>query len=221
MVAVTACLLPATVAWLRRPDARFLGSGYLVVMGLGPVLATLVAAGFFGLKYKVSYVSWASIPALILLGAAIATTWPRWLTRLGVAGYVALMLVALANRHLDDRYRNEDARALAAYLSAHSTPDTPVLVIAGYMTETISFYLGTDWSVHELPDGSSALQTLAGTDGAAKGPAWIVYTRPFHGDPKGEFLRGLSSHDDVRLTSTFAGMDLYRLERTAVSRSSS
>ena len=221
ILAVTACLLPAVAAWLRRSGARFPGSGYLVLMAVGPVAATLVAAGIFGLKYKVSYVSWASIPVLVLLGAAIATTWPAWRTRLGVAGYVVLMLVALANRHLDDRYRNEDARALAGYLAAHSSSDAPVLVIAGYMFETVSFYLGPEWSVRELPDGTAALRMMADVGKTTSGPAWIVYTRPFHGDPRGDVLRGLATNDEVRLASTFAGMELYRMERTAVSRTRS
>jgi hypothetical protein len=219
--AVTACLLPPAVAWLRRTGARMPGIGYLLVMSLGPVVATLAAAGFFGLKYKVSYVSWASIPVLVLLGAAIATTWPRWFTRLGVAGYVALMLIALANRHLDDRYRNEDARAVAAYLAAHGSPETPVLVIAGYMAEPIGFYLGGGWSVRELPDGVEALQVVQNVRHATPRDTWVVYTRPFHGDPDGDVLRGLVGSADAHLASTFAGMDVYRLEGTAVSRSTS
>jgi hypothetical protein len=62
---------------------------------------------------------------------------------------------------------------------------------------------------------------MADVGRTTSGPAWIVYTRPFHGDPRGDVLRGLTTNDEVHLASTFAGMELYRMEPTAVSRTRS
>jgi 4-amino-4-deoxy-L-arabinose transferase-like glycosyltransferase len=213
IAALAACLLPLGISWLRRSRPSFEGLGYLLVTCLGPVAVTVVLSALFGLKYKVSYVAWASIPLLVILGDAIAKSWDRWSTRVGVAGYLCLASVALGNRHLVDRYRNEDVRSLATYLEAHSSRETPIFVVVGYMAEPLVFYLGPGWSVNALPNGPATLRTIAElTGGTAARPAWIVYTRPFHGDPSGEIRARLATGSTTRLSATFAGVDLYRLE---------
>jgi hypothetical protein len=78
--------------------------------------------------------------------------------------------------------------------------------------------LGAEWPVEPLPKGPAALRSIAElTDGAA-GPAWIVYTRPFDGDPTGEIRARLASTSTISLAARFAGVDLYRLEPTRKDR---
>jgi hypothetical protein len=191
VAALAACLAPIALTLVRRPRPHVRGVGHLLAVALVPPAVTLGVAALLGMKYKVSYVAWASIPLFVLIGAIVAHGWSRWSVRAAAAGYLVLALAALGNRHFVERYRNEDVRALAAYLERQTTRE-PVLVLAGYMAEPLSFYLGPTWSVRPLPTGSPALRSLADL-AATNTPAWIVYTRPFHGDPDGEVRAGLST----------------------------
>jgi len=208
ILALAACLLP--VALLRAGQAGEYARRYgaLLLTAAGTLAATVVLALVFDLKYKVSYVSWASIPLLVVLGGVIADGWSRRWVRYAALAYGALMLVSLANRHLHDRYRNEDVRSAAAYLEDHSSPRTTVFVAPAYMVEALVFYLGHHWRVEALPEGAAALPAIRS---AGAGPAWLVYTRAFHADPTGEMRARLTSEHMIQLTATFPGIELYRL----------
>ncbi|HEX6433607.1 MAG TPA: glycosyltransferase family 39 protein [Gemmatimonadales bacterium] len=213
ITALALCLVPLGISWLRRSHRSSETVGYFVVMFLGPPAVTAILSNMFDLKYKVSYVSWASIPLLILLGHAIASGWQRWSTRVATAGYACLALVALGNRHLVDRYRTEDVRAAAAYIQTHSPQGTPVFVVARYMAEPLAFYLDPQWQVTGLATGPAAQDSITNLlHGPATGSAWLVYSRPFHGDPSGEIRARLSSNSAIRLAARFAGVELYRFE---------
>lgn len=213
IIMVAVCLLPLSIFWLRQVRLGVNELGYLLLMWLGPIAVTVIFSALFHLKFKVSYVAWGSIPMLVMLGEAIAAAWNRWSTRLGVAGYLCLASISLGNRHLANRYRNEDLRSLANYLQTHSSPNAPVYVLVKYMTEPVVFYLGDNWSVRPFPDGPAALNTLAELGRGAPGSrAWLVYTRPFHGDPGGELHARIVSDDRIRLSARFPGVDLYRLD---------
>jgi hypothetical protein len=212
IAALVICLIPLSTS-LRRARASFQDFGYLLITCVGPLAVTLLLSTWFDLNYKVSYVSWASIPLLVLLGFAVARAWGRWSTRMAAAAYACMVLVALSNRHLSDRYRTEDVRALAAYLEAHSSHETPIFVVVRYMAEPLVFYLGDQWPVKGLPTGPVALRSITElTDGRATGPTWIVYTRPFHGDPSGQIRAQLDSSSAIHLAAKFAGLDLYRYQ---------
>lgn len=211
ILALAACLLPLVL--LRAGRAREYARRYgpLLATAAGALTAIVVLALVFDLKYKVSYVSWASIPLLVGLGELIASGWSRWWVRCATLAYGALMLVSLANRHLQDRYRNEDVRAAAAYLASHSSPQTPVFVAPGYMVQALVFYLGPGWRVEALPEGPAAVHTIARLRAGDGAPGWLVYTRAFHADPMGEMRARLVAKSMIRLTATFPGIELYRL----------
>jgi hypothetical protein len=212
ILALAACLMPLGILWVRQVGLGLRRSEYLLMTAAGTVAVTMVLALVFDLKYKVSYVSWASIPVLVALGEVIAGGWSRWWVRPATLAYGGLILISLGNRHLQDRYRNEDVRAAAAYLDAHSSPQARVFIAPAYMAKTLTFYLGADWRVEALPDGAAALPSIARrTDGTAAGPAWLVYTRTFHADPTGEMRGRLASGSTTRLAATFPGVELYRL----------
>jgi 4-amino-4-deoxy-L-arabinose transferase-like glycosyltransferase len=212
IAALAVCLLPAVILWLRRSFPRNEALGYLLVMGVGPIAVTAAVSMLFALKYKVSYVSWASIPLLIILGDAVAKSWDRRSARLGAVGLLTLACLSLGNRHLIDRYRNEDVRSLARYLKAHSSKMAPVFVLVGYMVEPLIFYLGPEWSVKALAGGPAALGTIADlSNSEAPSQAWIVYTRAFHGDPGRTIQARLTSIDRIQLSATFPGLALYHL----------
>jgi Dolichyl-phosphate-mannose-protein mannosyltransferase len=213
IAALALFLVPLGISWLRRSRSSAESVGYLLLMFLGPPAVTLILSNMFDLKYKASYVSWASIPLLILLGHAVASGWDRWWIRIATAGYACLALVALGNRHLVDRYRTEDVRAVAAYIQAHSPPETPVFVVVRYMAEPLRFYLNAQWTVKGLPIEPNNVQSITDLiDRPATGKAWFVYTRSFHGDPTGEIRTRLTSSGTAHLAARFAGVDLYSLQ---------
>jgi hypothetical protein len=212
IAALALCLVPLGVAWLRRPRPGSKGIGYLLLTLIAPLAITAIVSNRFDLNYKVSYVSWASISLLILLGQTIAGAWRRWSTRIATAGYACLALFALGNRHLVERYRTEDVKATAAYIQSHSPPGTPVFVVAHYMADPLAFYLDAQWTVTGLPTKADAFHSVTDLIDHPATPAWFVYTRPFHGDRTGEIRTRLTSSKTTHLAARFAGVDLYRLQ---------
>jgi uncharacterized membrane protein len=215
ILALAACLLPLGLLWAGRARQNARRYGSLLATAAGTVAAIVVLALVFDLKYKVSYVSWASIPLLVALGEVIGSGWSRWWVRPAAAAYGGLILISLGNRHLQDRYRNEDVRAAAAYLEAHASPRAPVFIAPVYMRNALVFYLGPGWRVETLPEGQAALGTIARlTHSPAAGATWLVYTRSFHGDPTGELRAGLASQHKIKVAANFPGVALYRLDQT-------
>jgi hypothetical protein len=95
----------------------------------------------------------------------------------------------------------------------------PVFVISFYMADPVGYYLGDGWDVQFLPDveadGDDPSEAMAPIDRGVRAGAgyWLVYSRPFHGDPKGTLLARLTQRDHLRLEATFTGIELYRGER--------
>jgi uncharacterized membrane protein len=197
LAACLALLAPGAVRSARRNRHLI---AYLLYMASGPLLLSALAAVLLALKYKVSYVAWASVPLVALVGLAIGSAWDRRATRLAAVAYLALAATSLANRHLVDRYRTEDMRSVATHLTRYASRDTPVLVIDGYMAEPLRFYLGDGWQVR----GVEAPEITAPRSGGW----WVVYTRAFHGDPEGTAGAHLAAH--ARLEANFPGVALYR-----------
>ncbi|CAN5228755.1 MAG: glycosyltransferase family 39 protein [Gemmatimonadetes bacterium] len=186
----------------------------LLLLALLPVLAVGLLSELGGVGYNVRYVLWVGLPFVVWLGAGAARGWRQAAGRVGLLTLLILFGVALYQRHQIDRYKNEDTRAVAAYLQSKENR-FPVLVISSYMAAPLSHYLEPGWPVYGLSKIESAREldeVLASIDRLAPhpGPYWLVYTRAFHGDPKGRLLDLLTERDGLRLVARFAGIDLYR-----------
>jgi mannosyltransferase len=195
----------------------------LVLLTFCPVIIVGLLAQLFDVGFRVRYVIWAIIPFIVILGASLSRT--RWQASIALLVLPILSLGSLNNRHYVDRYKNEDMRSLSAFLAEHATRETPIFVIPRYMTQSLVYYLGNEWKIHSVPD-------IGDLNGRAKGDLetseqvksalnvveesipqgsryWLVYTRPFHGDPNGHFLRTLSTTHRIQLRAKFAGVVLY------------
>jgi hypothetical protein len=215
LIALATCLVliaPALVRSIREDPAT---AAYLALMTLAPLLLCDALGLVLHVKYKVQYALWASIPMTVLLARALATSRFRPAARAAMVLYVALAGIAIADRHLVDRYRNEDTRALASYLADHAQTDDPILVITGYMADPVRFYLGPGWSIRALPDAVGGGEPTTHALGGIERPFWLVYTRPFHGDPDGRLRTWLQSRRDLHLEARFAGIELYRSEHAS------
>jgi 4-amino-4-deoxy-L-arabinose transferase-like glycosyltransferase len=167
------------------------------------------------LGYKVRFVLWCLAPFLVLLAHGLAANrrrWPGWLA-LGVLAAVSLL--ALANRIGAPRYQNEDARRAAHRIAVLADPGEPVFVVSGYMAAPLDYYLDDRWMLRPLWSD----ETVASPDPALRkiresvppGAAfWLVYSRPFDGDPEGRLRNALEAHAGLRRRTEVAGMVLYK-----------
>ena len=84
------------------------------------------------------------------------------------------------------------------------------------MVYTVGHYLGDDWEVVKLPrwwpgqeNLEESLQFIRHHVPEDK-PFWLVYSRPFHGDPDGHLLDALLAERKIELRGRFDGICLYQ-----------
>ena len=210
----TSLAVPSIRAWqaLRRHGAL----AAVLVSLLGPVVLIGLASRSTGLTYNVRHLCWVTGPLAIFLAAGFSSR--RWTWKLRLAAGVMLLIcaVALYNRNYVDRYRNEDVRSLLGMLAERSSDKDPLLVTSFYMARPIRFCLDDPRDVIELPrvgDRDEALQEcldLIDEQAAGTGSFWLIYSRPFHGDPHGRLLRTLLVRKRIRHIESFAGITVYR-----------
>jgi hypothetical protein len=211
--------------WRRiRNNKSFL---QIATLALLPVLTLGVLSLAGGLNYNVRFVTWIMIAAAIWLGAGIAGSWKRRHVQFAFAAFVIISSVAFANRHWVSRYEHEDLREAAAYLQAHATKGDTVYDVSDYLADLTRYYLGSDWNVVELPKPGSVNQIVRNEHDAqtandatqqtpASKQAWIIYSRPFHGDPHGLLLESIAARQSLNLATTLPGVSIYRTERQQI-----
>jgi uncharacterized membrane protein len=192
----------------------------IAALAVVPVLILGVLSVAGGLNYNVRFVTWIMIAAAIWLGAGIAAGRHRRIVQVAFAGLVLLSAIAFCNAHWVARYEHEDLRGAANYLHAHANSNDTVYVVSDYLADLTRYYLGDQWHVVELPDPGSvncvvrdnreATQAAALAAGRGGNQVWLIYSRPFHGDPNGLLLKTLESRLSLELTTTRPGVEIYR-----------
>jgi hypothetical protein len=205
--------------WRRlRKDKSALELATLAIL---PVLILGVLSFAGGLNYNVRFVTWIMIAAAVWLGAGVAASWNLRHVQVALAAFVIISSVAFFNRHWVGRYEHEDLRAAAAYIQAHATKGDTVYIASDYLADLARYYLGPDWTVVELPKPGSVNEIVhdehdaqAGADAtqnrSAAKQAWIIYSRPFHGDPHGLLLEKLITQQKFEVGATLSGVTVYR-----------
>ena len=198
---------------LREPARRLwtLRLALLVTLPVG-ICAALGAALGFG--FRVRYIAWCAAPLLLLLGLGAARRPRAWQTWVSLGLVVAVSAVSTVNRWTVPRYRNEDARGAASYLTSVSTAETPIFVIAGYMAGPLRHYIGETRQVYPLkgPDISGGLSPVLAAIRervSAGRPFWLVYSRSFDGDVDGRLLRALQVPAGLTRRATLAGIEIF------------
>lgn len=188
----------------------------VTVWALMPVLLCGVLAETLVLCFKLQYVLWAAIPIFLVLGHALATSFTARSSQIAIVILCFVFGASLYNRRALPLYQNDDAKSLAHYLQTQTTRETPIFVMACYMTEPLRYYLGNDWNVLPLPDVGFQAQHLEEVMQklepfhANHANYWLVYTRPYHGDPTGKFKQTLLAKDLVQAKARLAGIELYQ-----------
>jgi hypothetical protein len=186
---------------------------FLALATVAPVIVCALAADLVGITFQVRHVIWASIPLMVVMGAGALRARHSLVAAVGVVGLLGLFGVSRYNRLNLPDYQTEDLRGVGHYL-ARGDRSAPVLVTTGYMASLMRHYLGGGWSVSSVPDVGAAGQGLGNAvrsaDSLTAGHSfWLVYTRPFHGDPGGRFLDSLRRSHRLEERAAFPGVVVY------------
>ncbi len=195
----------------RRRILALSASGLLV----GGLVIVVRGEGF-----GIRYFSWLVVPLAVWLAAGLAHLRTRWRWA-SAAVLLVVAVISIVARNLDPRRQVEDARGVASYLESSDAPDHPVLLTPPDMARPIAYYidrplalaLPDQWdprsgvsvttptasgltSIANLKNGGFGLTDALGLVDAHTRPGepyYLVYARPFYGDPNGELLAALSA----------------------------
>lgn len=196
--------------------------GVLLVLAVAPILLVGVLGNLANVTFNPRFVVWSLLPLLALLAAGMLQGHRKWIVRGAMLLLVLLSVTAIYNRHSIARHQNEDVRSLGNFLQQQSTERAPVFVLSNYMQPLVAHYLPEEWEVLELPEVSATeeissiedlprLAALALDEKLPEGGSyWLVYTRPFHGDPAGEIFAHMCEQDSLEMVQEFAGIVLYQ-----------
>ena len=196
--------------------------GLFLSLAIAPVLLVGVLGLLANVTFNPRFVVWSLLPLLALLAAGVVQGHRTWHVRAALLLLVVVSVTAVYNRHCVARHQNEAVRRLGDYLQQQTDGNLPVFVLSNYMKPLVAHYLPETWEVLELPavsvsdeiQSTQELPRVAALALTEKMPAggnyWLVYTRPFHGDPAGEILAHLSEHDSLEKVQEFAGAVLYQ-----------
>jgi hypothetical protein len=204
----SACSAALAVSELR-PWAVRLG-----IVTAVPVVACGIAASTLDVGFRVRYVAWGSSLLLVLLSAAIVHGRRQASTVLAAVVLVVVSALSLGNRAWNTRYSNEDTRGAAVYLT-HSVPRRDqIFVTSGYMAAPIEYYLREARQVRRLPNVPRTVDPAAGLDviraKVAKAERfWLLYSRPWDGDPGGRLRDELRTLAGLRRVAAWPGVELY------------
>jgi hypothetical protein len=199
-----------------RRGGRWLA--WMVAFCLAPPGIVGAVSAFGGFGYNARHVVWACVPLYVLLGTGLASKRRGCLRCLAGAAIGVAFAMAHYNRVVSAEHRNEDMRAAARFISAFDE-QAPVFVISGYMADPLEYYLSGGRLAIPLPSIDSNTPAAHGAQYIAVrlirehvprgGVFWLVYSREFHGDPRGAMLAALT--DDFSLTPqhSVAGARLY------------
>lgn len=198
---------------------------YLIGLVAIPLPLLGIVGAISGITYNVRFVCWLVIPIALLTARAVEPH-PAKKPIHGRCALLALLAVmavtTFANyeRVLNPRYQFEDSRSLAESIMANGSPQEHVHVVSDYLRSPVSYYLGESYQVSELPDPGQHSRVFESQEQARKSvaliqqsgdAAWIVYGRPFHGDPNGFFLEELEKK--TKEYGRFVGLRLFRFEK--------
>ncbi len=201
------------VAGLRDPDRRRLWLSLAIVTAV-PLLACGVLGAVLDLAYRSRYVAWGAVPVLLLLALGASVDRRRWAAGVALGVLLAGSIAAIVNRQVVGRYWNEDARGAAGRIERLVGPESAIFVVSGYMAGPLARYLDRRWPLRPF----SRAETVESPDPAladikrmvAPGQSfWLVYSRPFDGDPAGRLRQALESLAGLRLRDSVPGIELY------------
>lgn len=227
MVALTACLVPIAIASLARLR-RHGGRRFVLPLVLLPVPLLGFAGLFAGTNFHPRFVAWTVVPVALALGAGLAEGFrrprARRLIAIATGGLCVILLAAIAERNLLDRYSNERVDTAVETIRS-SDAHAAVFVYSDYMVEVVRYYWEQDGGrpddVFELPQPGKRNLVVKSISQARVAvertrvvvgtrPFWLLASRTFHGDPGGHLREAFEEAGDLQLVDEFPGVAVYR-----------
>jgi hypothetical protein len=154
----------------------------------------------------------------------LAESSKNWNWKLAVMILIFILFsLANYNRLFEDRYKIEDMRSTAKFLRENAGLDDRIYIISDYMVVPLSHYISGSFPVETLPIAGSKSKVLREEIEAerliesikkeASSRVWLVYSREFHGDPKGLMWNALVENG-ARQQVQFAGVRILRWDKT-------
>jgi mannosyltransferase len=215
VAAVVVCALAIPPLLSTETTKRWmLRLGIVVIV---PIAACGIADAILHLGFRVRYVGWCASILIIILSLGLTQRLRSVPSLLAIALLVAGSTVTLATRHFNPRFSNEDIRAAAGYISAHLDVSNVAFVSSNDMSSPSSYYLGSASKAFALPDVAPNGPPTAGLDVIranilAGQKFWLVYSRPWDGDPDGSLRNHLQAVAKLKLRGEWAGVQLYEGE---------
>ncbi len=219
ILCIGACLLPALAAlpwdWRRHGVLRL-----AMIVAFLPVLLVGMACIALHINYNVRHVYWVLVPISIWLGIALGSRLDKVSFLTACLSLMGVMIYSNYNRIAVDRYQNEDIRSVVGYLEMNRAQEQSIFVVSDYMEDALDYYLRNSVNTLSLPDPSNHSRSFENSESVeqalsivrqANSPCWLVYSRPFHGDPKGLFLSGLQESFQLEHVKHFSGVELFRI----------
>jgi hypothetical protein len=195
----------------------------IVPLMIIPVISIGLIGAFTGITYHVRFVVWLIYPFSLILGV-LAESSKNWNWKLAVMILIFILFsLANYNRLFEDRYKIEDMRSTAKFLRENAGLDDRIYIISDYMVVPLSHYISGSFPVETLPIAGSKSKVLREEIEAERliesikkevsSRVWLVYSREFHGDPKGLMWNALVENG-ARQQVQFAGVRILRWDKT-------
>jgi hypothetical protein len=207
-------VLVALAAQSYAADERKRQLAWLATFCLAPAAIIGIVSRLVGFGYSPRHALWAAAPLMAMLAVGAARGRPRWLAGAATVVLAAGFAVAHFNRLVSLSHRNEDARAVATFVTAQDS-QAPIFVLSGYMSGPLAAYLPAGAQLFALPseDSNEHAEDLAVDTVRMHSPPgqsfWLAYTRPFHGDPQGKLFAALDDAFELHGIVEFAGFQVY------------
>lgn len=179
-----------------------------------PIVLCGVLGTALDVGYRIRYVAWGIGPFVVLLAMGLLSPGARKSRILAFAVLCVLAAAALAHRRYLGRYANEDARGAAHFMVARLGHSTPVFIVSDYMAVPVDYYLKGTRRLQPLSRAQMlvSLEPVLDTirrEVPAGAHFWLLYSRPFDGDPGGRLKKALDRLAGLQLRSEVPGIEIY------------
>jgi hypothetical protein len=228
LLVVSATSIPLAVLGCIR--ARHVGLlSYLIALLTIPLGLLAILGWVSGITYNARFVCWMVFPLSMLLGMGIQASERRGrlLAAFCTASIFVIFAIANYQRVFDARYQTEATRDIADYLRREGATGDSIFVVSDYIKRPLEYYLSEAPRLFELPnpgirsiviDRDEKLQDAIGhMRRLSTDRFWVVYSRPFHGDPDGLFWNGVRPFTQ-EVSPKFAGAVLLKGDRRDLPR---
>ena len=158
-----------------------------------PLAAATAAAMFTNVSYNVRYVMGAFPAFAVVMGAGLANEKRSKVVFAAGVVLAAGMAFSIVNWYTDGRYAKEDSRSAARFLSAAVAENDMVIISSTPSAQTLGYYGFHRGGAIRVTQKNLKDVAAAVREGDFRGAkhVWLVESRQWESDPRGELRRAL------------------------------